>query len=197
MAVLGIADVGLYDSVDDDSEGDALVGAVRPGPGYRQVAGELRRRVLSGEYAPGTAIPRQGLLADEFGADVAVVNRAVNALAAEGLVRVEHGRPTVVLARRRFRVAVEVARPEDDGPRDAEALSAAIASAAAGEPAAEVEATRVLASSVQAILVVTAASPARAGAVAETLVWSARGQWSWDGLDLAWSMVTSAPAAEA
>lgn len=168
------------------------------GPGYRQVAAGLREQILSGRLRPGEKLSAFHILAAELDVSQATISAAVNQLADEGLVRIERGKSTTVLARHRFRVAVEVARPEDDGPRDEAALGAAIAAAAGAEAAvSETEAARVLGSSVQVILIVTAASPARAGTVAEAAVWSARGRWSWEGFDPAWSTVTAAPAGEA
>jgi DNA-binding transcriptional regulator YhcF (GntR family) len=173
-----------------------LVDALRPG--YRQVAAGLREQILSGKLLPGAKLSAFSVLASELRVSQATISAAVNQLADEGLVRIEHGRSTVVLARRRFRVAVEIARPEDDGPRDADALSAAVGAAAAAEPAVSaIESARVLGSSVEVTAIVTASSPARAGAITEAVVWSARGRWSWDGFDLAWSTVTAAPAGEA
>jgi DNA-binding transcriptional regulator YhcF (GntR family) len=173
-----------------------LVDALRPG--YRQVAAGLREQILSGKLPAGSAIDGYSIMARNLKVSQATISAAVNQLADEGLVRIEHGKQTIVLARRKFRVAVEIARPEDDGPRDADALTAALTAAAAAEPAVSaIESARVLRSSVEVIAIVTASSPARAGTIAESLVWSARGQWSWDGFDLAWSTVTAAPAGEA
>jgi hypothetical protein len=136
MAVLGTPGADLYDWPEDDSEAGGLVDNARPG--YRQVAAELRARIASGTYLPGTALPRQGLLAAELGADVAVVNRAVNALAAEGAVRVEHGKQTVVLEQRRWRAVITVRWTGDPLGASKAALDgavSAITAAAGADPA--------------------------------------------------------------
>lgn len=72
--------------------------------GYRQVVDELRGLIFSAAYPAGSSLPGQAPLSRDLRVDVATVNRAVTALAAEGLVRVEHGRRTAVLPRRRWRV---------------------------------------------------------------------------------------------
>lgn len=136
MCVLGTPDADLYDWPGAGTdEGDALVtDGVRPG--YREVAANLRARILSGEYAPGTAIPGQLALSREFEADVAVVNRAFGELAREGLVEMAgRGRRTVVLAQRRWHVEVTVRLAADvEGARP---LPAALSDAADSEPGVE------------------------------------------------------------
>lgn len=67
-----------------------------PQPGWRQVADTLRDRIRSGEYAPGTVLPAEPELAEEFGVSRSLVNRAVSALRTEGWVRPERGRGTTV-----------------------------------------------------------------------------------------------------
>lgn len=107
IRLLCATEADLYDwPVDGDEAGELLVDAARPG--YRQVAATLRQKILAGELAPGTAIPANSALAAEFGVSMSLANAAMTQLASEGLVRVAHGRPTVVLARRAFAVTVTV-----------------------------------------------------------------------------------------
>jgi DNA-binding GntR family transcriptional regulator len=193
VPVLSLADPHLYDCPDGGTTDGGLVDASRPG--YRQVAAWLREKILSGELRPGAALPAHSALAAEHGVSQATISAAVGQLADEGLVRVEHGRPTVVLARHSFRVAVEIARPEDDQTRDASAFASAVAaSAVADQATSAVEASLVDDRAVKVILIVTAPTPGKAAMIAESVVWSARGKWSWDGFSAAWSIVTAGPA---
>jgi GntR family transcriptional regulator len=114
-------------------------------PGYRQVAARLREQILAGTPAPGEAIAPHSALARDLQVSQATVSAAVSQLAAEGLVRLEHGKQTIVLAQRRWRVSVAVpwrggetvAREASEGAR--EALSAA----AEADPAVRVAAAAV------------------------------------------------------
>jgi DNA-binding transcriptional regulator YhcF (GntR family) len=108
MAVLGTPGTDLYDWAGAETdEGDSSVEGARPG--YRQVAETLRTRIADGTYPPRTAIPGQQLLSDQLGADIAVVNRAVDLLEAEGLVqRAGRGRKTMVVEQGQFRVELVV-----------------------------------------------------------------------------------------
>lgn len=63
---------------------------------YRQLADMLRSAIESGEYAPGSLLPSEPDLAARYGVSRPTVNRAVSILRAEGLVRVERGRGTIV-----------------------------------------------------------------------------------------------------
>jgi GntR family transcriptional regulator len=64
--------------------------------GYRAIADELRTRIESGQYAPGTRFPAEDALAREFGVSRQTVNTALLQLRGEGLIRVERGVGTTV-----------------------------------------------------------------------------------------------------
>lgn len=64
--------------------------------GYRQVATELRQRILSQRYPAGSQLPTEALLVKEFEVARDTVRRAVALLAEEGLVTTSHGRGTFV-----------------------------------------------------------------------------------------------------
>lgn len=65
--------------------------------GFREIADELRRAITAGRYPTGSVLPPEPQLAAEFGgASRSLVNRAMQNLAAEGLVRARQGRGTVV-----------------------------------------------------------------------------------------------------
>lgn len=110
--MLSLGTPHLYDWAVDTQVDGGLVDASRPG--YRQVAAELREQILSGALAPGAALPAHSALSGELRVSQATISAAVGQLAAEGLVRVEHGKPTIVLARRRYRAEVAVGRADGD-----------------------------------------------------------------------------------
>jgi GntR family transcriptional regulator len=64
--------------------------------GFREIADELRTAIISGRYPTGSVLPPEPQLAAEYGASRSLVNRAMQNLAAEGLVRARQGRGTVV-----------------------------------------------------------------------------------------------------
>lgn len=64
--------------------------------GYRQIAAALEQRIESKAYPPGSQMPTEALLVEEFGAARDTVRRAVALLAEGGLVVTVHGRGTYV-----------------------------------------------------------------------------------------------------
>ncbi len=66
-------------------------------PLYRQLADQLRRRILSGELPPGTRLPPERRLAAMLGINRSTVVSAYRELAAEGLIAGHVGRGTVVV----------------------------------------------------------------------------------------------------
>ena len=65
-------------------------------PQYRQLADLLREAIDRGEYAAGSALPPEAELATRYGIAKSNVNTAIKILRAEGLVRVERGKGTIV-----------------------------------------------------------------------------------------------------
>jgi GntR family transcriptional regulator len=63
-------------------------------PPYQQIARQLRARILSGEYPPGTLIPSKSRLHQETGISVKTITKAVEVLRAEGLVTTVRGMGT-------------------------------------------------------------------------------------------------------
>jgi GntR family transcriptional regulator, transcriptional repressor for pyruvate dehydrogenase complex len=55
------------------------------------IAGELRNRILSGEYADGDTLPKQEDLLEQFGVSQPSVREALRVLETEGLVTVKRG----------------------------------------------------------------------------------------------------------
>lgn len=73
--------------------GDSLAG--RAGR-YREIVADLRARILSGEWTPGTNLPRMTDLARDYGVNRDTLARAIAILEAEGLVWAVPRRGTVV-----------------------------------------------------------------------------------------------------
>jgi GntR family transcriptional regulator len=67
-----------------------------PRPPYRQVADRLRDAIVSGELAPGEALPSVRALAQQYDVTNVTATRAVDLLRAEGLVDTRLGRGTFV-----------------------------------------------------------------------------------------------------
>jgi len=66
------------------------------GPAYQQIADELRRRIRSGAFAPGSKLPTEVELIREFDVSRVVVRLAVGELRAEGLIYSRQGKGTFV-----------------------------------------------------------------------------------------------------
>jgi len=83
------------------------VGNPSPQPLYRQVKSHIVQRVLAGEWRPGESLPSEMKLAEEYGLSQGTVRKAIEEMAAEGLVSRQAGRGTFVTShsgdRRPFR----------------------------------------------------------------------------------------------
>lgn len=67
-----------------------------PGKLYLHVANLMRRRVQSGEWAPGAQLPALANLAEQFGVANVTIRQAIAIIEQEGLVRRQQGRGTFV-----------------------------------------------------------------------------------------------------
>jgi GntR family phosphonate transport system transcriptional regulator len=67
---------------------------------WRQIAERLRAEIVNGLHDSGARLPAEGDLAQRFGVNRHTLRRAIGALAAEGVVRVDQGRGTFVEANR-------------------------------------------------------------------------------------------------
>jgi len=61
-----------------------------------RVAADLRRRVESGEWAPGGQLPTVAQLAEHYGTSRTTVQKSVRVLVAEGILVTRHGWGTFV-----------------------------------------------------------------------------------------------------
>ena len=66
---------------------------------HRQLFVVLRERLLRGDFAEGTALPKEQSLCEMFGVSRITVRRALADLESEGLVQRRHGKGTFVLRR--------------------------------------------------------------------------------------------------
>jgi GntR family transcriptional regulator len=64
--------------------------------GFRQIAADLKHEIVSGHYPAASFLPPEPELAAKYGASRSLVNRAMQVLSAEGLVRARQGRGTMV-----------------------------------------------------------------------------------------------------
>src|SRR5215813_47391 len=68
-------------------------------PKYAQVIAEIQRRIESSEYPPGSLIPSEHQLSDEFGIARPTVVRALRVLRQEGWIDTQQGKGSVVRGR--------------------------------------------------------------------------------------------------
>lgn len=84
-------------------------------PRYAQIADDIRARIASGEYAPGSQLPTKAQLMEQWHAALNTVARAITELQQEGLVETFHGVGSFVQA---------APFPTDDGDGDESELEA-------------------------------------------------------------------------
>ncbi|MDN3358915.1 GntR family transcriptional regulator [Actinomadura sp. DC4] len=69
-------------------------------PRYRRIAAELIAAIEAGEYPPGSQLPGESQLAEQFQASRNTIRSALGELDGRGLVQVVHGRGRIVLPAR-------------------------------------------------------------------------------------------------
>src|SRR5260370_36105671 len=84
-------------------------------PKYAQVIGELRRRIESGEYPPGSLLPSEHQLSDEFQIARPTVGRALRGLRQDGGIETQQGKGSFVRGRP-ARAGLEAPRPRGRAP---------------------------------------------------------------------------------
>jgi GntR family transcriptional regulator len=67
-------------------------------PRYLRIYSDLRQRITSGQWPPGSPLPSQRELADEFGVSIMTLRQAVQLLTDEGLIDTRHGSGTFATA---------------------------------------------------------------------------------------------------
>src|SRR5258708_19743261 len=68
-------------------------------PKYAQVIAAIQRRIESGEYPPGSLLPSEHQLSDEFGIARPTVVRALRVLRQEGWIETQQGKGSFVRGR--------------------------------------------------------------------------------------------------
>jgi GntR family transcriptional regulator len=68
-------------------------------PKYAQVVAEIKRRIESGEYAPGELLPSEHQLVTEFGVSRPTIVKSLSALRQDGWITTEQGRGSFVRGR--------------------------------------------------------------------------------------------------
>lgn len=99
MAVPPKSDTLLARRPTSSGSGGAWTGGVdarQPTPLYHQIYTILRDEIVSGAYPNGAILPSEFELTRQYGVSRVTAKRALNELAAEGLVSRERGRGTVV-----------------------------------------------------------------------------------------------------
>ena len=66
------------------------------GPLYRQLASRLRAPIDAGLLAPGSALPKEAVLASEFGVSLITVRQALRDLEGEGLIKKRTAKAAIV-----------------------------------------------------------------------------------------------------
>ncbi len=74
----------------------AQVDPADPRPAFRQIADQLRDRILGGELRPGELLPSETGLLKEFGASRSTVRHSIEVLKNEGLIETRQGRGAFV-----------------------------------------------------------------------------------------------------
>jgi GntR family transcriptional regulator len=74
----------------------ARVDPADPRPAFRQIADQLRDRILGGKLRPSGQLPSETELLTEFGASRSTVRHSIEVLKSEGLIETRQGRPAFV-----------------------------------------------------------------------------------------------------
>src|ERR1700735_1092976 len=82
-------------------------------PKYAQVVAELQKRIERGTYPPGTLLPSEHQLVEEFGVSRPTIVNSLGALRRERWIDTQHGRGTFVRARPAL-AGAERTRPAHD-----------------------------------------------------------------------------------
>jgi GntR family transcriptional regulator len=82
-------------------------------PKYAQVIDELRRRIESGEYPPGSLLPSEHQLSEEFQIARPTVVRALRVLRQDGWIETQQGKGSFVRGRPAL-AGLETARPGEE-----------------------------------------------------------------------------------
>jgi DNA-binding GntR family transcriptional regulator len=107
-------------------------------PKYAQVIDELRRRIESGEYPPGSLLPSEHQLSDEFRIARPTVVRALRVLRDDGWIETQQGKGSFVRGRPALAGLETRRRGEDALNRDESAESGELIDVGAASPPARI-----------------------------------------------------------
>jgi GntR family transcriptional regulator len=79
-----------------DAAATILAGDLPGVPLYREVKARITRSLAGGEWRPGAAIPSEAQLAQRYGVSIGTLRKAIDDLAAEGVLVRQQGRGTFV-----------------------------------------------------------------------------------------------------
>jgi GntR family transcriptional regulator len=68
-------------------------------PAYERIANELRQKINSGDLAPGSRLPSQSVMAEQYGVSDIIIRRAIDLTRTQGLVESKRGSGTTVRSR--------------------------------------------------------------------------------------------------
>ena len=111
-------------STRSDDGSIALVDRTSGLPVYRQVAATITERIDAGTYPPGTLIPSERDLGDEFRVSRVTVRQAIGLLRTQGVVVVEHGRGVFVAPTRQIQRLARARLSRTSRDRDSAAFMA-------------------------------------------------------------------------
>lgn len=185
---------GHYPVAGDDPQLAEALMTPKEAASAAALARELRDRILRGDYGEGTIMPSRLALKDELRISAETASVALRMLAAEGLIRLEQGKRSVVLPVHQYEVTVMVPsaprRPVEEAARAKAERRVRVQED--DDPAVAVTAVDPDNGQLRVTLAVTAADSGRAAARAMAVtVYACQ---AGDGWDLAGASVTARPA---
>ena len=105
-------------------------------PKYLRIHSSLRERIASGQWPPGSLLPSQRELADEFGVSIMTLRQALQLLTDEGLIQTRHGSGTFAAARYAYDLGHLRSFADDLTAQGAEITTRVLAAEAVTPPAA-------------------------------------------------------------
>ena len=98
-ALKQLEDEGLVDAVPGIGRVVRSTSATDKMPRYRRIAAEIIAAIEAGDYPPGSLLPSESQLAEQFQTSRNTIRSALGELDGRGLVEVVHGKGRIVLAR--------------------------------------------------------------------------------------------------
>jgi DNA-binding GntR family transcriptional regulator len=98
-ALKKLEDDGLVDTVPGVGRVLHSAGQADKSPLYKRIANELITAIEAGEYPPGSRLPGESQLAEQYQASRNTIRSALGELNGRGLIEVVHGKGRIVLAR--------------------------------------------------------------------------------------------------